>query len=383
MFEYWIAPLDTAAEIPDFERLAAHQLGKNIHIYQTDIADELAIDTPTVSPLLHQTQIALIGIGAASANAVRSALYQLSCPFTKLKILDLGNARRMETNFLTPILTELLAAGICPVLIGESAAHTLSQWQAYPTGAQQAPINIALIDNCIRYTRQLQAEDFYLHQILEARNRLFHCSVLGYQAHFTAPEAVHLFEDRHFEHLRLGKVRAAMETCEPVLRDADAVSVHLAALRYAEAAAQESASPSGLTTEEACQLTRYAGMSDKLTSIGFYGYLHHRDRDQQSAQTVAQLIWYFLDGFYHRKNDYPSAAAKNHLVEYIVDVKDLDTRITFWKSNKSGRWWMQIPLKIRKKLERHRLVPCSYTDYLEATQGELPESLWVAYRRFG
>ena len=68
-------------------------------------------------------------------------------------------------------------------------------------------------------------------------------------------------------------------------------------------------------------------MSDKLTSAGFYGFRKKADKHSQTAQVVAQLIWYFTDGFYQRKNDYP--ASSESLVEYIVDFKNQDHQITF------------------------------------------------------
>ncbi|MEZ4931669.1 MAG: hypothetical protein R2788_06060 [Saprospiraceae bacterium] len=41
-------------------------------------------------------------------------------------------------------------------------------------------------------------------------------------------------------------------------------------MKYADAPAAQDATPSGFFSEEACQISRYAGMNDKLTSIGFY-----------------------------------------------------------------------------------------------------------------
>jgi len=71
------------------------------------------------------------------------------------------------------------------------------------------------------------------------------------------------------------------------------------------------------------------------------------------------------------------------LTEYIVDFKSYSYQITFWNSIKSNRWWMQIPSKTDRKLRRHRLIPCSYEDYLKACEEELPERLLKAHRRFG
>jgi formiminoglutamase len=124
-------------------------------------------------------------------------------------------------------------------------------------------------------------------------------------------------------------------------------------------------------------LTRYAGMSDKLTSIGFYGL---NQSDGHTEQAVAQLIWYFLDGFYNRKGDYP--VSTKGLTEYVVELPTYNYHLIFWKSSKSGRWWLQVPNDTKRKHQRHRLIPCSYQDYQMACRQELPERMIQAFKRF-
>ena len=117
-----------------------------------------------------------------------------------------------------------------------------------------------------------------------------------------------------------------------------------------------------------------------LSLIGFYGFNSKLDQNQQTAQVVAQLIWYFLDGYYSRKNDFP--VSTKSLVEYVVESKINDMQIRFWKSSKSGRWWMQVPVKTKRKLKRHKLVPCSYNDYQLACSEDIPDRLLNAFKRF-
>ena len=38
---------------------------------------------------------------------------------------------------------------------------------------------------------------------------------------------------------------------------------------------------------------RYAGLSDKLTSLGLYEVNPRLDRQAQTAQLAGQMIWYF------------------------------------------------------------------------------------------
>lgn len=375
MLEHWLQPISTS-KIEGFDLLNDEQLGRKINIYRLE---KIETEEKAVIPDLKKTQIALIGIGVDEANAVRAVLYSLSFSFPNLNIADLGNVRKQETSFIIPLLAELIQGGILPIIIGHSEVFTLAQYQAYQS--KKGSVNVAIIDEKIRFTPKIQAESYFLHQILGDAH-LFNCSILGYQSHFTTPSVLDYFERKNYELIRLGRVKNNFEDIEPVIRDADMVSFNVAALKQSEAPAQLDGSPSGFLTEEACQLARYAGMSDKLTSFGIYGYRKKLDKDHQTAQVIAQMIWYFIEGFVNRKQDFPISKAFNQLTQYVVDIKEIDYQVTFWRSNKSGRWWMEIPVKTRKKHERHRLVPCSYNDYLQACNEDLPERLLNAYQRF-
>ena len=67
--------------------------------------------------------------------------------------------------------------------------------------------------------------------------------------------------------------------------------------------------------------------------------------------------------------------------KFIVLVDDQE--LTFLKSDKTGRWWIEIPFlpNVNNKLKRNTLLPCSYDDYLASCEGELPERWWKAQRR--
>jgi formiminoglutamase len=219
----------------------------------------------------------------------------------------------------------------------------------------KALVNLAVIDETFR------RETVYGQLLMPRHPLLFHFGLLGVQVHQTAPELLEMIAKNNFDLVRLGKSRAALEETEPILRDADLLAFHLNALKQSEAPGVLQPSPSGFFVEEACQLCRYAGMSDKLTSFGIYGFTPENDKEGQTAQVLAQMIWYFLEGFFNRKLNY---------------------QLTFWKSNKSGRWWMQVPVATKRKYERHRLVPCSFQDYQSACREELPERLMQAMGRF-
>tara|TARA_B100000508_G_scaffold120583_1_gene101782 strand:- start:687 stop:938 length:252 start_codon:yes stop_codon:yes gene_type:complete len=56
--------------------------------------------------------------------------------------------------------------------------------------------------------------------------------------------------------------------------------------------------------------------------------------------------------------------------------------LTFKKSNKTERWWIEMPFisNVNNKLKRHTLLPCTYGEYLSATNQEIPER-WLKARQ--
>ena len=136
----------------------------------------------------------------------------------------------------------------------------------------------------------------------------------------------------------------------------------MSAIRFGDALANVEGSPNGFTGEEACTLTRYAGMSEQLKSFGIYGYDTRKDHKQMTAKLIAQMIWYFVDGYLIRKNE---AQLTDHeeFVKFHVSFTSNDT--VFLKSKRTNRWWMELP--------NNMFVPCSYNDYLLASNNEIPE----------
>ncbi len=366
MLDNWLSPVNLAALSSD--QFESKQLGSQMRIFDRRL------------PPLEDVQIALLGIEEQRANAVRRALYPLSFSFEGLAITDLGNVRRRKVSFLIPAVKELMDSRIFPIIIGADTAFTMAQYKAFQSLEQL--ISLVLVDERLRFSPGTPGKgQYFLNELIENKqSKLFHLGFIGSQSHFTDPASFDFLEKHHYDCIRLGRARADLSELEPVIRDADLLSFNLAGLKSADAPAVDQPSPSGFTLEEACQISRYGGMSDKLKSFGIYGFQPSKDREGQTAAAVAQLIWYFIEGFYNRKADFP--VSMTGLVEYIVDFKKTDYQLTFWKSQKSGRWWMQVPVKTEETYQRHRLIPCSYQDYKLACQEELPERLLNAYKRF-
>ncbi len=316
-----------------------------------------------------------------SPDSVRKQLYKLY-PGVDVSCIDIGNIEageaQTDTLFaLSEVLTELIKQDIIPVVIGGSQELTLGIYKAFEK--LQLIINLTTIDRKIDFQAINETTaDSYLKDILLAKpNYLFSYSNLGNQSYYLDPENMHMMHKLFFDSKRLGELQANMELAEPILRNSNIVSFDLNCIRQSEVPGTSFASPNGFFGNEACQLARYAGISDKLNVIGFFEMTPEFDMLNQTAQLVAQMIWYFLEGVGSRKNESPISNSK-YYTKYKVVISNTEEELTFIKSQKSGRWWMKIPYppSKKRKFERHHLVPCSYSDYETALKDEMPD-LWI------
>jgi hypothetical protein len=240
MLEHWLSPVNPE-QIVEAE-LQPWQLGARIRLH-----------TESGLPGLRGVRVALIGVGAADADAARKALYPMAFPFEGLKIADLGNIRNNNLSFIIPAIAELLNSRILPVLIGNDLYFGLSLFKAARQVLEN--INLVVVDEKIRFHPGAQQDpNPILYEVLDDPGHpLFHLGVIGFQGHFTAPDTLREMEQRCFDLVRLGYARANLSETEPVIRDADLLWFHAAALKQSEMPAQSTPSPSGFTIEEACQ----------------------------------------------------------------------------------------------------------------------------------
>ena len=94
-----------------------------------------------------------------------------------------------------------------------------------------------------------------------------------------------------FDVNRLGDFYGNVSVSEPIIRNANLLSFDISAIRSSDANGNANAGPNGFYGEEACQICRYAGLNDKLTSIGFYEFNPAYDSNGQTAMLLAQMIW--------------------------------------------------------------------------------------------
>ena len=305
-----------------------------------------------------------------------------------MRVADLGNIMAGhssdDTYFaLQTVVDNLIRNNIVPIIIGGSQDLSYAQFLGYKNLEQT--INIVSIDSVFDLGNPEEniSNTSYLGKIiLYQPNFLFNYSNIGYQSYLVDQNSVEMMTKLYFDAYRLGEVRDKIEETEPIIRQADMLTFDIKAIKHSDAPANSFASPNGFYAEEACQMMRYAGMNDKLSSVGIYEINPEFDEHGKTSHLAAQMIWCFMDGFYQRKNDFPSKNNVNYLQFHVV-MQDEKQEINFYKSKKSDRWWMEIPYPPHKdsKFERHTLMPCSYKDYELALSGEIPDRWWKTYQK--
>ncbi|QLE00635.1 formimidoylglutamase [Galbibacter sp. BG1] len=345
-------------------------------------------------PELEGVQLAIIGVNESRSesnggahvdfdlSAIRIQLYKLFKGNWHGEIADLGDVEPGEsiqdTFYAVTALTEsLLKQNIIPIIIGGCQDLTYAMYRAYDKMEQM--VNLTSVDSKFDFSAsdELISSSAYMSKIImEQPNNLFNFSSIGYQTYFNAQEEIDLMEKLFFDAYRLGEVTNDVTIVEPVLRDTDLVSLDLTSIKAAELGYGANTFPNGFDGREICAIARYAGISDKVTAFGVF----NATKTLQCAQLTAQIIWYFVEGYNFRKKDYPFITNANY-DKYIVPLEDMD--ICFFKSNISGRWWIEVPQieNLNNKFKRHTLLPCTHMEYLEASNGVVPERWWKAYKK--
>lgn len=316
---------------------------------------------------------------AQAPDEIRKKLYNLKRGMGQYRVVDLGNLNpghdADETYVrISEVCRMLLENNVLPIILGGSHDLDYGQYCSYETMEKLVSmLNVdAFLD--LEEKKELGLSQRHVHKILlHEPNYLFSYTHLAYQSYLIDPLSVAVLEKLYFEAFRIGQMRTNMQEMEPAIRNADMLSFDITAIRSSDAPGNANAQPFGLTGEEACQICWYAGQNEKLSSAGFYEYNPALDdATKKTAAVVATMIWYFIEGYYHRKNE--QSFRSNDFLKYTVSMPLDPETITFYKSKVSEKWWMEVPyLNGRERYSRNSIVPCSYADYQTATKGEVPE----------
>ena len=367
----FLSPINVAI-LNDDNAYNETQFGSIIKIHE----DEL--------PVLDGIELVIVGInefrGAgfvpneSAADNVRKQFYQLYYWHKDIRIADIGNIKigaSINDSYaaIKMVLKELLLMGKTIIILGGSHDNTMGQYFAYKDMGRiiDATVVDARID--LKSESSLRSENFLMEMLTGEPNMVRHYNHIGFQSYFVHPHMLETIDKLRFDCFRVGTAKEQLEEMEPVIRSSDLVSIDISAIKNSDAPASIS-SPNGFTGEEACSLARYAGMSSSISSFGIYGYDADKDLNDLTALQISQMLWYFIDGKNRSKQE-AAIEDREHFNEYYTSFTEVES--VFLQSKKTSRWWMQLPNK--------KFIPCSYKDYVSASQNEIPERWLRAQER--
>jgi len=340
------------------------QIGKTISIYEDSFPDLEDVDIIIMG--CNETR----GNGNAKGSdngidAIRKEFYSLYLWHKNIRVSDIGNIRiGAELNdtyaALKTVAEEIQKHGKKIIILGGSQDLTLAQYDAFRS--QSKIIEVTGVDAYIDLSidNPIKSSNFLMEILTGEPNFIRHYNHIGFQSYYVHPHMLETMDKLRFDCYRLGKVKENIEEMEPVMRSSEMLSFDLSSL--GATTFMEGSSPNGFNGEEACTLLRYAGMSEKMQSVGIYGYDQEHDPYNTLAKQVSQMLWYYIDGIYFGRLE-ADINDKQMFNECHIAFGNIDT--SFIQSLKTGRWWMRMP--------DDKYIPCSQADFNQAGNNEIPE----------
>lgn len=320
-------------------------------------------------------------------DAIRANLYSLTAWSGDLKIIDLGNLRLGETfaesyERLKNVLEILYENEITSIILGGS--HDLDYSQYAAAEVCDKMINFGSVDSKIDFSPDLDGipkDQSHLHKILvHEPNYLYNISNIGYQSYLVEKDLIDLIDKMYFEGIRLGAIHEDIKEIEPFVRHLDILSFDISAIRAQDAMGQVDPQAFGLSPEQACQLTWYAGHSYLIKSFGIFGYQPKSDQQGLTSKIISTMIWYFVEGFKQRRRI--GSFESNEYQKFTVPFKGKPSELVFYKNLKNDKWWLEIPMsKSKSRYRDFKYIPCSYKDYQKAGNGDIPDKWILAQSR--
>ena len=374
-----------------------HILSHNKIISALILGNKISVHTKENGvPNIDKVDIAIIGVPEnrndinyigeeISLGEIRKSFYSLYPGNWSIKLADFGDINPGETvddtyEIVRSIISYFIKNDVIPVIIGGSQDLTYANYRAYDDFKKT--INIVNVDSNFDLgdsSKPIKNNSYLGKIILEEPHNLFNYTTLGYQTYYNPQIEIDLMEKLYFEAYRLGEVCNNITSAEPVMRDADIVTIDLRCIKSSELSSRQKLSPNGFDGKEICSISRYAGISNKVSSFGIFEY-RSSNEDEITEMLIAQILWYFIEGVNCRiiDNDFTNIAS---FQKFMVEVDKYE--LIFYKSIKTARWWIEIPNSSKKnnKLKEHSLLSCTHDDYQNANDGIIPERWYKAHKK--
>lgn len=374
-----------------------HILSHNKIISSLILGNKISVHTKENGvPNIEKIDIAIIGVPEnrndinyigeeINLSEIRKSFYTLYPGNWSIKIADFGDlapGESIEDTYqnLTSLVSYFVKNNIIPLIIGGSQDLTYANYRAYDDFKNT--INIVNVDSNFDLgdsSKPIKNNSYLGKIILEEPHNLFNYTTIGYQTYYNSQIEIDLMEKLYFEAYRLGEVCNNINSVEPVMRDADIVTIDLRSIKSSELSSRQKLSPNGFDGKEICSISRYAGISNKVSSFGIFEYKSSNE-DEITEMLIAQILWYFIEGVNCRIIDDDFKNISN-FQKFSVIVQKYE--LVFYRNVKTSRWWIEIPDSSKKdtKLKEHSLLPCTHDDYQNANEGIIPERWYKAHKK--
>jgi len=372
MLNDFLAPLEESV-LNYIDSLPVLSVGKNLFFNDKNLD-------------LSKIDIALIGLneyrGSSNSNlnyfksnTFRKEFYSLYSGDWKVNLVDLGDVingnKLSDTYYAVQYISEtLIKNNVIPFFIGGSQDLTFPIYKSYCGKGNE--INLSCIDNKFDFG-QIKNEfndlSFMSKIILDEKNELNHYSNIGFQTFLNSQEEIDLLDKMQFESYRLGKVDRKIDIIEPCLRNTNIVSIDFKSIKASELNFIHNF-PNGFQSSQICTISRYAGISNRVSSIGIFDVFNN----EISYALLSQLIWYFIEGFCLRIEEDPySKDFKGN--SYYVSIGD--QQLKFYNSDLSQKWWVELD----NNSKNNTLIPCNNKDYIDACNQIISERILLSFKR--
>ncbi len=365
MFKEYLSSLHLTTEYKSYE------IGSTLEKYITEI------------PSLDAKKAAIIGVPegrydlnnestSSAPDCIREELYMLaSNSFIENNVVDLGNIRIGKTkedtfSALKQVCNYLHEKNIATIIIGGNLALSEAVYQSFESENQS--IDLTFISSKLPL---LEGE--LLDRIIKnEKSHLTNLNALGFQGHYIPSKALDVLQHMNFGHVRLGTLKKNIDEAELLIRNSNMVVFNIDVVKHSEAPGSSANNPIGINGDMACQLAWYSGVSDTSKSFGIFDTNPDFDIRNVTSKLMSQVVWYFIDGLSNRKHDHPKL--HEEFTNYRCHFDNNHSDIIFHKSKRTSRWWMEIPHpRSLNNSDMNIIIPCSYSDYQEATSGTIPD----------
>ena len=361
----------------DFKnKLPNNSLGKKIVLFNNNKFDYNDIDIALLGISEYRNSVE-IKSNFINLDEFRKEFYSLYYGDWNFNILDLGDLingdNYNDTYFAFKIISEeLFKQNVKLIIVGGGNDFTYPLYQSL--SKIYTSLNISSVDNRFdfgRIEKEFDSNSYMSKIIMDKNNCLNHFCNIGFQTFLNSQEEIDLLNKLNFEFHRIGDLNKDIQKVEPLLRNTHLLSIDFKSIKASELNFVHNFS-NGFESDQLCSISRYAGLSNSISAIGFFELLN----SSISSSLLSQAIWYFIEGLSLRIDEDPKSESFNG---YTYNVICEGINLKFYNSELSQKWWVEFISK--KNYENIILLPCDKNDYLNACDEFLSDRLILLLRR--